>query len=232
MKYLSLLFASLGLFVSSVSAFTINVFDNFNDGLLNSNYWQVSHPNNPFSDVVESLGYVSVINRGALATNFDLDLPYVVSGKFKMKDDIEIFSVGLRSDLQQGSIFGEISGISVYFNNDYNRIGINEYTNSILTDNYSLTMKDYSFTTNEAYSFKIIDNRESIDVYLNNSLELSIENNTHYGTKIGFYSREYYNGNHVTEIDEISIETVPEPSTYALLLGGTVLGYAFWRRKK
>ncbi|MGC6455677.1 MAG: PEP-CTERM sorting domain-containing protein [Coraliomargaritaceae bacterium] len=25
---------------------------------------------------------------------------------------------------------------------------------------------------------------------------------------------------------------VPEPSTYALLLGGTVLGYAFWRRRK
>ena len=26
--------------------------------------------------------------------------------------------------------------------------------------------------------------------------------------------------------------TVPEPSTYAFLLGGTVLGYAFWRRRK
>ena len=213
MKFFLLLLASLAQFVSSVSGFSINVFDNFNDALLNSDYWQVSHPNNPFSDVVESLGYVSVINRGALATNFDLDLPYIVSGKFKMKDDIEIFSVGLRSDLQQGSIFGEISGISVYFNNDYNKIGINEYTDSILTDNYSLTMKDYSFTTNETYSFEIIDTRESIDVYLNNNLELSIENNTHYGTKIGFYSREYYSGNHVTEIDEISIETVPEPSS-------------------
>ena len=30
----------------------------------------------------------------------------------------------------------------------------------------------------------------------------------------------------------IFVETVPEPSTYALLLGGTVLGYAFWRRRK
>lgn len=28
------------------------------------------------------------------------------------------------------------------------------------------------------------------------------------------------------------LETVPEPSTYALLLGGTVLGYAFLRRRK
>jgi hypothetical protein len=231
MKFFLLLLASLAQFVSSVSGFSINVFDNFNDGLLNSDYWQVSHPNNPFSDVVESLGYVSVINRGALATNFDLDLPYIVSGKFKMKDDIEIFSVGLRSDLQQGSIFGEISGISVYFNNDYNKIGMNEYTDSILTDNYSLTMKDYSFTTNETYSFEIIDTRESIDVYLNNNLELSIENNTHYGTKIGFYSREYYSGNHVTEIDEISIETVPEPSSYALLLGGLALGIVALRRR-
>ena len=120
MKFFLLLLASLAQFVSSVSGFSINVFDNFNDGLLNSDFWQVSHPNHPFSDVVESLGYVSVINRGALATNFDLDLPYIVSDKFKMKDDIEIFSVGLRSDLQQGSIFGEISGISVYFNNDSN----------------------------------------------------------------------------------------------------------------
>ena len=25
---------------------------------------------------------------------------------------------------------------------------------------------------------------------------------------------------------------IPEPSTYALLLGGIVLGYAFWRRRK
>ena len=30
----------------------------------------------------------------------------------------------------------------------------------------------------------------------------------------------------------IFVETVPEPSTYALLLGGTVLGYAFWRRRQ
>ena len=30
----------------------------------------------------------------------------------------------------------------------------------------------------------------------------------------------------------IFLETVPEPSTYALLLGGIVLGYAFWRRRK
>lgn len=30
----------------------------------------------------------------------------------------------------------------------------------------------------------------------------------------------------------ITVEPVPEPSTYALLLGGTVLGYAFWRRRK
>jgi hypothetical protein len=28
------------------------------------------------------------------------------------------------------------------------------------------------------------------------------------------------------------LEVVPEPSTYALLLGGAVLGYAFWRRRK
>ena len=26
--------------------------------------------------------------------------------------------------------------------------------------------------------------------------------------------------------------SIPEPSTYARLLGGTVLGYAFWRRRK
>ncbi|MGC6505281.1 MAG: pentapeptide repeat-containing protein [Coraliomargaritaceae bacterium] len=30
----------------------------------------------------------------------------------------------------------------------------------------------------------------------------------------------------------VFIDPVPEPSTYALLLGGTVLGYAFWRRRK
>ena len=30
----------------------------------------------------------------------------------------------------------------------------------------------------------------------------------------------------------LELEVVPEPSTYALLLGGTVLGYAFWRRRK
>ena len=30
----------------------------------------------------------------------------------------------------------------------------------------------------------------------------------------------------------VFVETVPEASTYALLLGGTALGYAFWRRRK
>ena len=33
--------------------------------------------------------------------------------------------------------------------------------------------------------------------------------------------------------DNLSIAiSVPEPSTYALILGGSVLGYAFWRRRK
>ena len=31
---------------------------------------------------------------------------------------------------------------------------------------------------------------------------------------------------------EVVPETVPEPSTYAILLGGTVLGYAFWRKRQ
>lgn len=34
------------------------------------------------------------------------------------------------------------------------------------------------------------------------------------------------------EENALFVDVVPEPSTYALLLGGTVLGYAFWRRKK
>jgi uncharacterized protein YjbI with pentapeptide repeats len=34
------------------------------------------------------------------------------------------------------------------------------------------------------------------------------------------------------EAGAIFVETVPEPSTYALLLSGAVLGYAFWRRRK
>ena len=34
------------------------------------------------------------------------------------------------------------------------------------------------------------------------------------------------------EIRGADLTTIPEPSTYALLLGGTVLGYAFWRRRQ
>jgi len=34
------------------------------------------------------------------------------------------------------------------------------------------------------------------------------------------------------EAGAIFVETVPEPSIYAILLGGTVLGYAFWQRRK
>ena len=30
----------------------------------------------------------------------------------------------------------------------------------------------------------------------------------------------------------LEVGIVPEPSTYAILLGGTVLGYAYWRRRK
>lgn len=41
------------------------------------------------------------------------------------------------------------------------------------------------------------------------------------------------NSTHDIRVDDVSVtlSTVPEPSTYALLLGGAVLGYVFWRRK-
>ena len=48
---------------------------------------------------------------------------------------------------------------------------------------------------------------------------------------------DYNNTTYLERLDGIvtgeeSFLTVPEPSTYAILLGGTVLGYAYWRRRK
>ncbi len=123
------------------------------------------------------------------------------------------------------------------------------------TDITNSTMFDRSDFSNSVFSNVVIRDSRFIDVIFQgaslantlidnvnfagadlrntNLLDLQIEGASNFDGTLLYgailpigYDQSYF------EALGADFDTVPEPSTYALLLGGAVLGYAFWRRRK
>lgn len=50
-------------------------------------------------------------------------------------------------------------------------------------------------------------------------------------TEIAFYNGSE-NFNHLSALDNVAVTAIPEPSTYALLFGGSILGWVVYRRRR
>ena len=79
------------------------------------------------------------------------------------------------------------------------------------------------------HDYKFIKSDEGISLEIDNVLVLESNFTDFEGNFLTFSAIE---AGSTVDIDYLTITTVPEPSTYAILLGGTVLGYAYWRRRK
>ena len=223
-------------FLTAVSFGGINIYDDFNDGLINSEFWNTTQYNS-LSNISENNSHIRITNRGYLSTKESYIAPYSISGKFKIITPGENFVTAIRSNLSTTNTFGELNGITFTFSSNQNHIQIYKREpngiegaltiyrtiNSQELSNYGLSM-----TSGQDYYFMITDDGYNFSLSLNSVLLAEHSDNYSYGNLITFYSREYY-GTHSTELDYINI--IPEPSTYALILGAVALCFTIRRRK-
>jgi hypothetical protein len=161
--------------------------DDFSGGTIDSGKWSVILPGGS-SSVVQSGGLLTTTARGVLGSVADFSAPYSISGSFTMLDGLEHFNIVFRSDLSGSDSF-ERRGLFVSFSNDSDVISIQRYNNA--SDTSILDQKSFSLTTNQSYSFSIIDDGFNVAVSVNGSAELSGSSSYLTGNKIGFYSREH-----------------------------------------
>ena len=204
MKFLVLLFASLGLLVSSVSGFSTYVTISEETKLIAYRSDPDSYLSAQSITPSSSFGWNQNYYYASL-TNADLRDCVISNVSFRAVDftgavfDGATFSgSGTNNNLEQ-ALFIDVSAQYVDF-------GVSSFWYSNFTG-ADLRFSDLSHTTNFDDS-----------IFINTLM---------YGATLpDGYDQSYF------ESLGADFSIVPEPSTYALLLGGTVLGYTFWRRRQ
>ncbi len=199
--------------------------DDFSGGSIDSGKWSVILPGGS-SSVVQSGGVLTTTARGILGSVTDFSAPYSISGSFTMLNSLEHFNIVFRSDLSGADSF-ERRGLFVSFSNEGDVISIQRYNNA--GDTSILGQKSYFLTTGQSYSFSIIDDGLNVALSVNGSSELSGSSSYSTGNKIGFYSREF--SSTATSLDSVTVTAVPEPATYAAILGFVTLGFVIFKRR-
>lgn len=187
--------------------------DDFNDGSIDPNKWNTTLVNGN-SSVSEQSGYLTTQSRGILSSVDDITGAYSISGSVALQDGFEQFKVAFRSDLSASGSFGERNGMLAVFSNDGDQLAILRINNG---DHTIIAQKSYTLNTGQFYDFELIDYGNSIAFLIDGVEELTTSDNFSAGNKIGFYSREFASTS--SDIDFISVSTVPEPTTFALAVG-------------
>lgn len=187
--------------------------DDFNDGSIDPAKWSTTLANGS-SAVSESGGFLTTQARGILGSVNTFAGSYSIAGSFAMQDGLEHFNVTFRTDLSDTGVSGERNGVFVSFSNDGDQISIQKFDDGT---NEFLAVKNYTLTTGQFYSFEIIDDGTNVSLSVDGVEELTGSDTFTSGGKIGFYSREFSGSS--TQIDSITVSTVPEPSMYALVFG-------------
>jgi hypothetical protein len=220
------LLALLMVVVVSFSSYAAtSIFDDFNDGVIDTAKWQVILPFGS-SQVLENSGFVQSISRGVLATKGDVDSSVQISGKFMfVAQDPKI---SFRSDLSGWDGYGERTGVTLAFG--FN--GQNIRLEGRWGDGSSGTIgveKPYAWQSGIYYDFEVNDDGNNIEVFINGLSVVSGATTQRMGSRVGFFGNEM--SGMTARFDDISIQGIPEPSSLSLLaLCGVVV--ALRRRKK
>ena len=193
------------------------VSDDFNGSSVNSSIWNTVLPFGQ-SQISESGGYLTTTGRGILETVAGFSSPYMVSGAVTLNNSFEHFEITLRSNLQtgyqstDGSFYYELTGVKAEFSADGNQISIQEFTP---TDTTILSQASYSLSIGQTYDFSVTDTGSEIDFAINGVSLLSAMTTYSTGNQIAFQSREFNDTS--SSLDFVSIQAVPEPSSFALV---------------
>ena len=202
-----------------------SIFDNFNDGIIDTTKWQVLLPFGS-SQVVEDNGYVQSISRGVLGTKDEVDQNVQISGKFMfVAQDPKI---SFRSDLSSWDGYGERTGVTIAFGFNGQNIRIEGRWGDGSSGTIGVE-KPYAWESGIYYNFQINDDGNNIEVFINGLSAVSGMTTQRMGSKVGFFGNEM--GGMTAQFDDIFIQGVPEPSAVSLLAVG-LGGLAMMRRRR
>jgi hypothetical protein len=199
------------------------LFDDFNNGMINSSLWTTSLPFGS-SQVFESGDRLNMIARGGINTVQPLPTSFEITGRFRFTGQEDHFGITIRSDLAFANSFMEKYGVRVKFSDNGQSLTMLEYN----TDNTINTIAalSYPFAANTDYDFRITDDGNNIRLFMGGSLTPAIEASTTFraGDMMAIYNREFSISR--SELDFISV--VPEPGT-GLIFGLGTVGLFFHR---
>ncbi len=217
--------------------------DDFNDGSIDPAKWDTVEP---FTDshLREENGYLEVEDSGRITTVNEFTEPYQVSGSIQLSNNAKNNSkIVLRTDGAQ--YFSEVQGVAL-------QIGVLKdsgaaqgqlalFTIGASGEDQAISEVNYTLALDTWYDFSIVDDGSKIDVFFDGAMTPTITLATAWagvGDKISFYNREGSgNGSSISNdglgrLDSFTVSTVPEPSTYAAILGLLSLGIVNLQRKR
>lgn len=225
-------------FISSVCLLSSHanaqsLYDDFDGTSVNTSLWNVVLPFGQ-SQISESGGVLTTTGRGILATTAGFSAPYTITGAVMFNNPLEHFQFALRSDLTYDTVSGlsqydELDGVHVGFSVDSGgHVGIQLFDSSNPNPPGG-ALASYSFVVGQQYNFVITDTGSSIDLSINGTDIISADTTFGTGNRIAFYSREF--GSTSSSLDFVSIQPVPEPSSFTLF-GFGILGLIGVRKLK
>ena len=201
--------------------------DSFDGSSIDSTKWTAYRPQGG-SQVFESGGNLVMQMRGGVDSVMALPNELQVEGGFRFTGYEDHFAVVLRSDLSIANGYYEKTGIRVSFQDNSQTLRIQELGSGI---NNEIAFTFYTLNRNTDYTFKIVDQNNTVSLYLNGDSSPLVQATTFFrpGSFISFYDRE--NPGNETQLQYVAVSSIPEPSSLSLLaLGGAVV--ALGRRKR
>jgi hypothetical protein len=214
---------------------TVLLNDTFTGGTVNVANWQVLLPSGVGTSIVSQAGGLATLtNRGTLLSQSSFANDITISGTFTLNAGSvggynEAFQIVARSDgnIPAGNVWAERTGIHFYVTTD--QIDILKY-NADGTD-ANLIQTFYTFNVGQAYDFVASLNGSALSFSITGGPTLTATDGYSAGGLVALYGREANNVS--TSLDSITISSIPEPSTYAAILGMLALvGVTIQRRRQ
>jgi hypothetical protein len=225
-----------------------SLYDDFSGTSVNTSLWTVE---DPFSDssAIEGGGDLTINNRGGLLTQSGFSTPFEINGSFAFTGNVhDLFSFVIETTGSTLYPYGTYAN-GIRFNwakeSDTgvleNIVSIDQITGGNPADDVNLALGNYDFNFNQFYNFEITYDGTNIALYFGNMdtpLLTATDSTPQAGNQIGFYNREgaaagsSISAGSQVQIQYISIQTVPEPSSVAMFGFGILSLIGSGKRKQ